>query len=225
MVRSRGSTQRVPAARPAGGIALKRNQSWPGHTVSWRFDRDGAAEQVALLVHAPSRERFTITSHNLGNRTISADMTGWNVASGKWRIRAGVDADGDGRIDGTPTERTVRLETSSAVPMQFRPGRTELFEFERVVAGSPVETRADLGVGRGDVQVDGQRVRVTVHSLGHVATGAGVAILEDTTGREIARADVPAMAAPDDLEPKTTHVTLMIPAGHQGWPARARRPR
>jgi len=199
-----------------GGIALKRNQSWPGHTVSWRFDRDGAAEQVALLVHAPSRERFTITSHNLGNRTISADMTGWNVASGTWRIRAGVDADGDGRIDGTPTERTVRLETSSAVPMQFRPGRTELFEFERVVAGSPVETRADLGVGRGDVQVDGQRVRVTVHSLGHVATGAGVAILEDTTGREIARTDVPAMAAPDDLEPKTTHVTLMIPAGHRG---------
>ena len=65
-----------------GGIALKRNQSWPGHTVSWRFDRDGAAEQVALLVHAPSRERFTVTSYNLGTRTIGADMTGWNVASG-----------------------------------------------------------------------------------------------------------------------------------------------
>src|SRR5690606_39966509 len=43
-----------------GGIALKRNQSWPGHTVSWRFERDEAAEEVALLVDAPSRERFTV---------------------------------------------------------------------------------------------------------------------------------------------------------------------
>jgi len=196
-----------------GGIALKRNQSWPGHTVSWRFDRDGAAEQVALLVHAPSRERFTVTSHNLGTRTIAAEMTGWNVASGTWRVRSGVDADGDGRIDGTAAERTVQLETSASVPMQFRPGRTEVFEFERISAGTPVETRADLGIGRGDVRVDGRQVHVTVHSLGHAGSGMGVAVLEDARGREIARTEVPAMAAPVDLQPKTVMVSLPLPAG------------
>ncbi|MEG0192348.1 MAG: LamG-like jellyroll fold domain-containing protein [Stenotrophomonas sp.] len=196
-----------------GGIALKRNQSWPGHTVSWRFDRDGAAEQVALLVHAPSRERFTVTSHNLGSRVIAADMTGWNVASGTWRVRSGVDADGDGRIDGTPRERLVQLETSASVPMQFQPGRTEVFEFERMSAGTPVETRPDLGVGRGDVRMDGRQVHVTVHGLGHVASGMGVAVLEDARGREIARTEVPAMAAPTDLLPKTAVVSLPLPAG------------
>lgn len=196
-----------------GGIALKRNQSWPGHTVSWRFDRDGAAEQVALLVHAPSRERFTVTSYNLGARTIAADMTGWNVASGTWRIRSGVDTNGDGRIDGTPVERSVKLETSASVPMQFRPGRTEVFEFERVSAGTAVETRADLGVGRGDLHVDGRQLQVTVHSLGHVGSGVGVAVLEDARGREIARTEVPAMAAPTDLQPKTVRVLLPLPAG------------
>ena len=199
-----------------GGIALKRNQSWPGHTVSWRFDREGAAEQVALLVHAPSRERFTITSHNLGARVIAADMTGWNVDSGSWRVRSGVDADGDGRIDGRPRERTVQLETSVSVPMQFQPGRTEVFEFERVSAGTPVEMRPDLGVGRGDVRVDGRQVHVTVHGLGHVASGVGVAILEDARGREIARTEVPAMAAPTDLLPKTAVVSLPLPAGDRG---------
>ncbi|MHC1654895.1 LamG-like jellyroll fold domain-containing protein [Stenotrophomonas maltophilia] len=199
-----------------GGIALKRNQSWPGHTVSWRFDRDGAAEQVALLVHAPSRERFTVTSHNLGTRTIDADMTGWNVASGTWRVRSGVDADGDGRIDSTPTERNVALETSVSVPMQFRPGRTEIFEFERVSAGTPVETRADLGIGRGDVRVDGRQVHVTVHSLGHVGSGVGVAVLEDARGREMARTEVPALAAPSDLQPKTVQVSLPLPMGDRG---------
>jgi hypothetical protein len=199
-----------------GGIALKRNQSWPGHTVSWRFDREGAAEQVALLVHAPSRERFTITSHNLGARVIAADMTGWNVGSGSWRVRSGVDADGDGRIDGRPRERTVQLETSASVPMQFQPGRTEVFEFERVSAGTPVEMRPDLGVGRGDVRVDGRQVHVTVHGLGHVASGVGVAILEDARGREIARTEVPAIAAPTDLLPKTAVVSLPLPAGDRG---------
>ncbi|WP_303637364.1 LamG-like jellyroll fold domain-containing protein [Stenotrophomonas tuberculopleuritidis] len=198
-----------------GGIALKRNQSWPGHTVSWRFDRDGAAEQVALLVHAPSRERFSVTSHNLGARTIAADMTGWNVASGTWRVRSGVDADGDGRIDGTAAERSVQLETSVPVPMQFRPGRTEVFEFERISAGTPVEMRADLGIGRGDVRVDGRQVQVTVHSLGHAGSGVGVAVLEDARGREIARTEVPAMAAPADLQPKTVQVSLPLPAGER----------
>ncbi|WP_083492026.1 LamG-like jellyroll fold domain-containing protein [Stenotrophomonas chelatiphaga] len=198
-----------------GGIALKRNQSWPGHTVSWRFDRDEAAEQVALLVHAPSRERFTVTSHNLGKRVIHADMTGWNVASGTWRVRSGVDADGDGRIDGTPREREFVLESSASTALQFQPGRTEVFEFERVRAGSPVEQRADLGVGRGDVRVDGRQVHVTVHSLGHVATGVGVAVLEDARGREIARIEVPAMEAPLDLQPKTTTVSLPLPSGER----------
>ncbi|NIJ70252.1 LamG domain-containing protein [Xanthomonas sp. 60] len=196
-----------------GGIALKRNQSWPGHTVSWRFDRDDAAEQVALLVHAPSRERFTVTSHNLSKRVIGADMTGWNVASGTWRVRSGVDADGDGRIDGKAREREVMLETSASTALQFQPGRTEVFEFERIRAGSTVETRPDLGVGRGDVRVDGRQVHLTVHSLGHVGTGVGVAVLEDAHGRELARTEVPALAAPLDLQPKTTQVQLPLPAG------------
>src|SRR5690606_41990962 len=93
-----------------GGTALKRNQSWPGHTVSWRFERDEAAEEVALLVDAPSRERFTVTAFNTGKRPASAEMTTWNVAPGLWRVRSGVDRDGDGKIDGRRSERQVRLE-------------------------------------------------------------------------------------------------------------------
>ncbi|MDV3467206.1 LamG domain-containing protein [Stenotrophomonas sp. C3(2023)] len=196
-----------------GGIALKRNQTWPGHTVSWRFDQEDAAEQVALLVHAPSREAFTVTSYNLGKRRISAAMTGWNVAPGTWTVRSGVDSNGDGRIDGRAVERDVQLETSMATELQFQPGRTEIFEFTLKRPGTPVEQRADLGIGRGDVRVQGRQVEVTVHSLGHVASGTGVAILEDARGREVARTEVPAMEAPSDLTPRTRTVQLPLPAG------------
>lgn len=202
-----------------GGIALKRNQSWPGHTVSWRFDDDAAAEQVALLVNAPSRERFTVTAYNTGKRRFTARMTGWNVAPGMWRVRSGVDRDGDGVIDGKAAERQVHLEKSVSTELAFAPGRHEVFEFELVQPGTPVETRPDLGIGRGDVRVGGDAVEMTVHSLGHVATPAGYAVLEDARGRELARVAIPALPAPTDLQPKTAMVTLPLggrqPAGLQ----------
>ncbi|MGV8960093.1 MAG: LamG-like jellyroll fold domain-containing protein [Stenotrophomonas sp.] len=205
-----------------GGIALKRNQSYPGHTVSWRFDNPEAAGQVALLVHAPSPERFTVTAYNLGKRSARAQMTGWNVASGQWRVRSGIDADGDGRIDGTPVSREFAFEKSMATSLEFVPGKTQLFEFERIQPGTPVAQRADLGIGRGDLRIDGEQLQLTVHSLGHVATLPGVAVLEDARGKEVARVAIPALPAPSDLLPKTVTVQLPLPAGFKRDGARVR---
>ena len=56
-------------------------------------------------------------------------------------------------------------------------------------------------------------VPVTVHSLGHVATAAGVAVVRDARGREVARTAIPALPAPADLLPKTATVTLPLPVG------------
>ena len=196
-----------------GGIALKRNQSWPGHTVSWRFAQPDAAEQVALLVHAPSTERFKVIAYNTGKRAVDAQMSTWNVTAGTWRMTSGVDRDGDDRIDGRADVREVTLERSASIPLRFAPGQAQVVEFELIRAGTPVEQRPDLGVGRGDVRVDGRQVHVTVHSLGHVGTPLGTVVLEDAGGRELARIQVPAMAAPTDLVPKTTTVALPLPAG------------
>ncbi|MHC9011103.1 LamG-like jellyroll fold domain-containing protein [Stenotrophomonas rhizophila] len=199
-----------------GGIALKRNQSWPGHTVSWRFAQPQAAEQVALLVHAPSPERFKVIAYNLGKHAVDAEMSTWNVTAGQWRMTSGVDRDGDDTIDGKATTRDLTLERSASTMLRFVPGQSQVFEFELVQAGTPVEQRPDLGIGRGDVRVDGRQVQVTVHSLGHVATGVGVAVLEDAKGRELARVEIPSLAAPSDLVPKTTIVSLPLPAGDRG---------
>ncbi|HBN52916.1 MAG TPA: hypothetical protein DD456_02415 [Stenotrophomonas sp.] len=196
-----------------GGIALKRNQSFPGHTVSWRFAQPGAAEQVALLVHAPSRERFKVIAWNMGDKPVDAAMTGWNIAAGTWRITSGTDRDGDDRIDGKAQVREVALERSASTTLRFAPKQAQVFEFERIAAGTPVETRADLGIGRGDLRIVDGRVRLTVHSLGHVATRPGHAVIEDARGREVARVAIPALEAPLDLQPRTATVELALPAG------------
>jgi hypothetical protein len=196
-----------------GGIALKRNQSFPGHAVSWRFAQPGAAEQVALLVHAPSRERFKVIAWNMGDKPVDAAMTGWNIAAGTWRITSGIDRDGDDRIDGRAQVREVALERSASTTLRFAPKQAQVFEFERIAAGTPVETRADLGIGRGDLRIVDGRVRLTVHSLGHVATRPGHTVIEDARGREVARVAIPALEAPLDLQPRTATVELALPAG------------
>ncbi|MEN5116569.1 LamG-like jellyroll fold domain-containing protein [Luteimonas sp. TWI662] len=194
-----------------GGLALKRNTTYPGHTVSWRFADDAQAETVALLVSALSRERFKVVAYNTGTRTAHATMTGWNVAPGRWRMVSGVDRTGDESIDGRAHIREVRLESSASVDLAFAAGQTQVFEFERIEAGMPVETRPDIGIGRGDVRVVDGAVEATVHSLGHADAPAGVAILETADGQELARADLPPLAAPRDLRPRTATVRLQPP--------------
>ena len=205
-----------------GGIGLKRSQSWPGNTVSWHFATPDAAEQVALLVHAPSRERFKVIAWNTSDTPLDAQMTGWNIAAGTWRIRSGVDRDGDDRIDGKAEVREVMLEKSASTPLRFAPKQAQVFEFELVKPGTPVETRPDLGIGRGDLKLDAGQLQLTVHSLGHVATQPGVAVVEDAQGREVARATIPALEAPLDLQPRTTRVQLALPSGFDATGAQVR---
>jgi hypothetical protein len=195
-----------------GGIALERNQSYPGHTVSWRFAEEDAAGQVAILVPDPRRDRFKVIGFNTGTRAQHASMTGWNIDAGTWRMTSGNDRDGDDRIDGKAATREFTLEKSASVDVVFPPMQTVVMEFELVEKGTPVDRRPDLGIGRGDVRMADDVVELTVHSLGHGGTGTGYAVLEDARGRELARAVVPAMEAPADLQPRTAQVRLPLPA-------------
>jgi hypothetical protein len=54
---------------------------------------------------------------------------------------------------------------------------------------------------------------VTVHSLGAKDTGTGVAYLMDRKGKVLAKAEIPSLAAPADLLPKTAKVVLPLKKG------------
>ncbi len=206
-----------------GGVALKRNQTYPGHTVSWRFADPEGAVQVALLLPKPRQDRFTVIGYNTSGKTQRAQMTGWNIAAGQWQMRAGVDRDGDGKIDGKAATREFAFEKSGAVDVEFPAGQTVVMEFELVAPATvPVELRPDLGIGRGDVRVMGDTIEVTVHSLGHVDAPAGFVVLEDARGRELARAGFAALEAPRDLVPKTAQVRLVVPGGKSAKGGRLR---
>jgi hypothetical protein len=184
-----------------GGIALKRNQTWPGNTVSWRFDQPGAAEQVAILLPNAARDRFRVIAYNTSDHALGATMTAWNVTPGSWTMTV---------ANGAPA--TVTLERSASVQVTFAPGET-VIDFALAKAGDAVETRPDLGIGADDVVLRGRQVTLTVHSLGARATGGGSARLVDAAGHALTTARLPDLAAPADLRPVTTVVRLTVPTG------------
>lgn len=183
-----------------GGIALRRNQTWPGNSVSWRFAEPGAAEQVAILVPGATTGKFKVIAWNTSGRPQNVDMTAWNVTAGKWKMTGPAGAS------------EVALERSASVPLVFAPGENVL-EFALVTPGLPTEQRADLGIGVDDVVVAKRAVTVTVHSLGAIDAAGGTVSLEDASGKVLATASVPHLAAPLDLQPKTAKVKLTVPAG------------
>ena len=197
-----------------GGMALRRNQTFPGHTVSWRFVEDGDAENVAILMPGATPDRFTVIAFNGSDREISAEMTGWNVTGGRWSVRSGTDSNGDDAIDGRASTREVLLESSRSTPLTFAPGVTTIHEFTLTgESDGAVQDRPDLAIGPRTTRVENGALHVQVFSQGVHAAPAATVLLEDASGREIARGRSAALAAADDLTPKSTEVMLDLPAG------------
>lgn len=197
-----------------GGIALKRNQHWAGNTVSWRFDGPDDAMQVALLMPGATPSHFKVIAYNTSAKTITAHMDGNRVTAGRWHYVGGRDNNDDGKIDDQMVGATRMFERSQTIDLTFPPHQTVVYEFKLEQAeGGPVNARADIGVGNGDVVIKGRDISVTVHSLGDKPTPAGQVQLLDATGKTLSSAAFPALSAPVDLLHKTAVVRLKTPAG------------
>lgn len=180
-----------------GGLALRRNQMFPGHLVSWRFAEPDTAEQVGILVSEATPKHFKVTAFNLTDQPIRSVMTGWGVEAGKWRVTSS-----------TGPERQIEFERTAGVDLEFPARKPVTWEFTLLEAHEPVSGRADLGIGADDVRVDGSGVRVTVHNLGTRDAGAATVTLEDAAGRVLARAATPALAGVKNFQVSSAQVKL-----------------
>jgi hypothetical protein len=202
-----------------GGMALRRNQFVPGHVVSWRFGDPDGAEKLAILVPGALPTKFKVIAYNLDHEPLAATMTGWDVAPGVWRVTQGVGEAG-GELTGEP--RHVEFERTRGIDFTFTPRATTVLDLELETPGKPLWDRPDLGIGAADLHLSKGTIRVTVHSLGSVPAPPSTLTLIDAAGREVARAQVPAIPAPLDLLPKTAQVTLHVGAGVRISGARVR---
>jgi hypothetical protein len=204
-----------------GGIANKRAQMTPGHTVSWRFENGAKGEDVAVLVKGAGKA-FKVVAYNLTDKPVIATMTGWGVAPGQWSLTQGLDANNDDAIDGVGESRSVAFERTKSVTLTLAPRQTTVVDMALTTPGDDPSKRADLGVGRGDVTVKGAAVTAKVHSLGARDAAASKLELVDASGKVLASAPVPALKAPTDLLPKVASVKLKIPGGVKATGLRVR---
>jgi len=195
-----------------GGVALMRGFDYPGNVVSWRFQAPAKETSVAILVPTGTPDHIKIIAYNLESTPVTASMTGWEIDPGQWEITQGtsdnVDTD---RVDNV-TSRTADFERSASLPVTFAPHTTTVLELKLVTKGVPYWSRPDLGIGSDDIKVDGNQMKVTVHSLGAVKSPAAKVVLRDRDGKVLATANAAPLKPPTDLVPKTEVVSLAIPA-------------
>ncbi|HXC96957.1 MAG TPA: LamG-like jellyroll fold domain-containing protein [Edaphobacter sp.] len=190
-----------------GGVALMRNYVYPGNVVSWNFEAPATGESVGILVPEGTPDHIKIIAYNLDSVPVKAKMTGWEIDPGKWEITQGIQGS-----DGATT-RIEDFERSSDLEIIFPPHVTTVLELKLVQKGFPYWSRPDLGIDPDDVKIEGNRMKVTVHSLGAVDAPASKIVLRDKTGKVLASAFAPPIKAPLDLYPKTAAVTLVVPNG------------
>ncbi len=196
-----------------GGVALVRGSLYPGHAISWKFAAPANDQSVAILVPNATATSFKVIAYNLESSSTTAALTGWNVDPGQWEVTQGVDTNNDDTADSETVTNRVQFGRSESVVITFAPRQTTILTFTLKTPGTPYWQRPDLGIDPQDVAVHGNAVHVRVHSLGSVPASATTVAVRDTQGKIIATANVPALAAPVDLVPKTTDVTLALPAG------------
>jgi len=125
----------------------------------------------------------------------------------------GIDTNDDDIADRALTARTNVFERTGSLDFTFAPRATTVLTLKLKAPGTPYRQRPDLGIGREDVQVNGRKVRVRVHSLGAVPSPATTVVFRNRAGEIIATGKLGPLPAPADLYPKTKEVTLTLPAG------------
>ncbi len=194
-----------------GGVAEWRGTFYPGHVVSWRFKAPASGEDVAILVQKPKLDEFTVLVYNTKRDAVQSSMIAWDIAPGMWEATIGKDTNGDDVPDGATETRTVALERTGSMDITFAPGVTTVVRMKLVSKGTPYWDRPDLGIGPDDVKAGAGGIAVTVHNIGAADAPASGAVLVDASGKTLATAAVPALAAPLDLAPKTAKITIPVP--------------
>jgi hypothetical protein len=195
-----------------GGVALTRNNDYPGNVVSWKFAAPATEQSVAILVPTGTPDHIKIIAYNLDSAPVTASMTGWEIDPGKWEITQGTRGNANTDPVQNVSSRTAAFERSSSLDITFAPRTTTVLELTLKEKGVPYWSRPDLGIDAEDVKVSGNKMQVTVHSLGGVDAPAAKVVLRDKGGKVLAMGNAGALKAPADLLPKTEVVSLAVPS-------------
>ena len=192
------------------GGSLNR-AAYPFNRVSWT----GFGKDLSVIVGRSTDTSVVAVAFNHADRPAQGWIVLQDRPAGSYRIRTGIDRDGDQRIDSMLTSQDFRIDGRRARAPLALPSRTEVAVNVDRLAGSSGRAVAvplpDLAVTGDELRLLREEdsvvtVELPVHNVGIVpAAPCGVVLLygeDGEAGTVVTGAPVPAIAAPVDLEPK-----------------------
>jgi hypothetical protein len=152
-----------------------------------------------------------VIAYNLETTPVTATMTGWNIDPGIWEITQGIDTKNADVADGPTETREPSFGRSESITITLPPRATTILTLKLKSPGTPYWSRPDLGISSDDISRQADGIHVRVHSLGAVKTPVSTLMVRDSAGRTVATTQIPELAAPTDLQPKTTEIVLKDP--------------
>ena len=195
-----------------GGYA-SRNKYNRSHAVSW----SGFGTDYAALVLAAKPDRFKALVYNFREEEMEGGARFWGLVHGKYRVRVGVDVDGDDAIDGKVVVDTVEVVRGIPMPLELPPRVVSVVELTLIEPLDDLTRRPDLALSPLDIQIESGQVRGKVHNIGG-APAICVLALVDAAGSVQDRLELGQLEAPLDLMPRRLPFEFELPGEDaNGW--------
>ena len=186
-----------------GGVSHKRASCvYPMNRIRWEFFNESDDEKLAILSPCATDELIKLVVYNLSGKPVEANIIGFEVAPGKWRVQSGIDTNNDDRADKNISVREINFERSVGFTASFAPKAYTIITMERISAALDYWQRHDLGISHDDVRFYAHGMNVRIHSLGAVASPACKIALKNKAGEILKLCDIPPIDAPTDLWPR-----------------------
>jgi len=202
------------ASMVALGGHCGRNKFNPTHAVSWQ----GLGTDFGAWVMRNRPDGLKAAVYWYAEVARTGKMRVWRLQHGKYRVRSGIDTDGDFEIDAQERASVVELQKADGVDLTLAPRAVTIIEVEQVEKLEPIFGRADLAIAAREVTVKGRELRGTVHNIGAAeAENVEIAIV-GATGKPIVRQSLGKLEAPTDLFPRQKAFSIQLPEDDRaGW--------
>lgn len=202
---------RYPATAYLGGYSY-RNRYVPANAVSW----EGFGTDYGALVTTHRPDHLEAMVFNFRDAPMEGTMRIWALRHGVYRIETGLDADGDNRMDVPLATGERELARADGVPLTLAPRSVTAVRITQLKELDDITARPDLALAAREIKWEDGALSGVIHNIGSKPVERVTIGVRDGDGTLRARAELGALAAPNDLQPKRLSFVIKLPAKPDG---------
>ena len=185
-----------------GGVALNRSSRFaPCNPLIWKFEKPSSAEKVAIHVTGDMRTSFAVDFFNTEEQPVSVTMEGFEVLGGKWTLKK------------ENTSTLVTFGRGKHVKLTLPPRCSYRIEMKLRGKGTDYNQLTDWAIDQKDITIEKGNIQVCLHNLSGKDAPRALVVLTDPSGKVLSQSSSSFLAAPNDLNARTTRVQLSCPEG------------